>query len=346
MNTHLTTQNTRPRRVWRLTAISLAGVALLAACGGDDDSASDTTAAPAGTAAAAAPATSAAAAAPAADDDYGYAAPAAAEPAATPAAGASTVATAETSLGTVLVDANGRTLYAFTPDTDGEPTCVDSCADAWPPALVDGEPRSAISTQHCSPPSSTPWAPSSRPATGRCTPSPATPLLVTSTARAPATCGSSSLPTARSSGSSKIPNGRRKRPRRNEASGRDAALRCCGSADAGAGATAVEALTAVMGAVGDAVDGACRDWAGIVPDRDLGGDRLGTATARPYESRPDLIRCPSSRPDRAEVEGQNQHCNESRPDLPGRVGLAGHRLLQEPSTTECVERSARDATER
>ncbi|MEL7209374.1 MAG: hypothetical protein AAGK32_14255, partial [Actinomycetota bacterium] len=38
-----------------------------------------------------------------------------------------------------LVDADGLTLYGFTPDVDaGEPTCVDACLDAWPAIVVDG----------------------------------------------------------------------------------------------------------------------------------------------------------------------------------------------------------------
>jgi predicted lipoprotein with Yx(FWY)xxD motif len=47
----------------------------------------------------------------------------------------------ETSLGATLVDADGLTLYGFLPDGDagGEPTCVDACADAWPPVIVDSE---------------------------------------------------------------------------------------------------------------------------------------------------------------------------------------------------------------
>jgi predicted lipoprotein with Yx(FWY)xxD motif len=44
-----------------------------------------------------------------------------------------------TSLGNVLVGENGMTLYGFTNDVDGEPTCVDGCADAWPAASVDSE---------------------------------------------------------------------------------------------------------------------------------------------------------------------------------------------------------------
>jgi predicted lipoprotein with Yx(FWY)xxD motif len=45
----------------------------------------------------------------------------------------------ETSLGDVLVGKDGMTLYGFTNDVDGNPTCVDKCADAWPAALVDTE---------------------------------------------------------------------------------------------------------------------------------------------------------------------------------------------------------------
>ncbi len=44
----------------------------------------------------------------------------------------------ETTVGDVLVDEAGLTLYGFLNDTDGEPTCDDACADAWPPLVVDG----------------------------------------------------------------------------------------------------------------------------------------------------------------------------------------------------------------
>jgi predicted lipoprotein with Yx(FWY)xxD motif len=49
---------------------------------------------------------------------------------------ATTVSEAETDLGTVLVDAEGLTLYALTDDTDGVSSCDDACADAWPPLTV------------------------------------------------------------------------------------------------------------------------------------------------------------------------------------------------------------------
>lgn len=44
----------------------------------------------------------------------------------------------DTGLGTVLVDAEGLTLYGLTDDTGGVPTCDGACAEAWPPLTVDG----------------------------------------------------------------------------------------------------------------------------------------------------------------------------------------------------------------
>ena len=45
----------------------------------------------------------------------------------------------ETPLGVALTDADGFTLYGFTNDSDGRPTCNDACANAWPPLLVDSD---------------------------------------------------------------------------------------------------------------------------------------------------------------------------------------------------------------
>ena len=51
-------------------------------------------------------------------------------------AGAVTVDVADAgSLGEVLVDGEGITLYMFDPDKQGESTCYDQCADAWPPLI-------------------------------------------------------------------------------------------------------------------------------------------------------------------------------------------------------------------
>jgi predicted lipoprotein with Yx(FWY)xxD motif len=44
---------------------------------------------------------------------------------------------AETDLGTVLVDSDGFTVYVFTADVGGEPTCYDSCANNWPAVPAD-----------------------------------------------------------------------------------------------------------------------------------------------------------------------------------------------------------------
>lgn len=50
-----------------------------------------------------------------------------------------TVGTAQSDLGTILVDGDGMTLYLFTADSPGVSTCEDACLAAWPPLL--GEPE-------------------------------------------------------------------------------------------------------------------------------------------------------------------------------------------------------------
>ena len=59
------------------------------------------------------------------------------EPAASAAAGDATIALTTNDLGTMIVDADGKSLYAFTPDTAGTSTCYDECATNWPPLLAD-----------------------------------------------------------------------------------------------------------------------------------------------------------------------------------------------------------------
>ena len=57
---------------------------------------------------------------------------------AAPAAGGEpTVLVADSDLGQIITAANGMTLYLFTPDAQGTPTCIDTCAQAWPPLTVD-----------------------------------------------------------------------------------------------------------------------------------------------------------------------------------------------------------------
>jgi predicted lipoprotein with Yx(FWY)xxD motif len=88
---------------------ALASAALLAAltvaaaaCGGNNNESS-------GTAATAAPATTAA-----------------------QATGGTTVAVASGKLGDILVDGEGRTLYAFTKDKGDQSVCSGDCATSWP----------------------------------------------------------------------------------------------------------------------------------------------------------------------------------------------------------------------
>jgi predicted lipoprotein with Yx(FWY)xxD motif len=46
-----------------------------------------------------------------------------------------------TKLGTVLVDAQGRTLYDFVKDRHGRSACAGACAKFWPPLMTTGRPR-------------------------------------------------------------------------------------------------------------------------------------------------------------------------------------------------------------
>jgi predicted lipoprotein with Yx(FWY)xxD motif len=105
----------------RALALLTVGFLVIAACG--EEGTSDTTVADTGdttTSAAVAEETTTSAAA--------------AEETTTPATEpmAEGVHTAETDLGSVLVDAEGFTLYVFTNDTEGTSTCYDDCAANWP----------------------------------------------------------------------------------------------------------------------------------------------------------------------------------------------------------------------
>ena len=40
-------------------------------------------------------------------------------------------------VGSVIVDAQGRTLYRFTAEAQGVPVCTGACVGTWPPALVN-----------------------------------------------------------------------------------------------------------------------------------------------------------------------------------------------------------------
>lgn len=120
-----------------LTAIMLSAT-LAVACGGDDDDDDGGT-------------TPAAVATEPADEATAPAATAT-EPAATetepaaeatePATGNLTVQVAEDeTLGEILTDSRGFTLYTFNNDTanSGESACLEGCASAWPPLTITGE---------------------------------------------------------------------------------------------------------------------------------------------------------------------------------------------------------------
>ena len=53
-----------------------------------------------------------------------------------------TVSVTSTTLGNILVDAQGRTLYLFQKDSGTTSTCTGACATAWPPLISPGAPTS------------------------------------------------------------------------------------------------------------------------------------------------------------------------------------------------------------
>ncbi|WP_431898514.1 COG4315 family predicted lipoprotein [Nonomuraea sp. bgisy101] len=59
---------------------------------------------------------------------------------ATPVAPA-TVHLASSSIGKILVDDEGMTLYLFEKDKNGTSACYDECAEEWPPYLTKGDPK-------------------------------------------------------------------------------------------------------------------------------------------------------------------------------------------------------------
>jgi predicted lipoprotein with Yx(FWY)xxD motif len=65
--------------------------------------------------------------------------------AATTTADAPLLATADTDLGEIVVDADGRTVYVFDSDTAGagESSCAGPCLEQWPPVVAD-DPEPAV----------------------------------------------------------------------------------------------------------------------------------------------------------------------------------------------------------
>jgi predicted lipoprotein with Yx(FWY)xxD motif len=53
------------------------------------------------------------------------------------------VSTGPTSLGRILVNSRGHTLYLFSKDKNGKSACTGMCATFWPPLIAAGKPRVA-----------------------------------------------------------------------------------------------------------------------------------------------------------------------------------------------------------
>jgi predicted lipoprotein with Yx(FWY)xxD motif len=58
---------------------------------------------------------------------------------AAPAGAANSVQVSGSPLGEILTDGEGNTLYGFTNDADGVPTCTGDCAATWPAHLIEGD---------------------------------------------------------------------------------------------------------------------------------------------------------------------------------------------------------------
>src|SRR4051794_40186402 len=61
--------------------------------------------------------------------------------ASTPAKGGTSVGVANSNLGKILVDSQGKTLYLFEKDKGPKSTCDGACASAWPPVTTKGSPK-------------------------------------------------------------------------------------------------------------------------------------------------------------------------------------------------------------
>ena len=56
---------------------------------------------------------------------------------------AATIGVSGSSVGNILVDSQGRTVYLFKKDTSSKSTCTGACAASWPPVRATGKPTAA-----------------------------------------------------------------------------------------------------------------------------------------------------------------------------------------------------------
>jgi predicted lipoprotein with Yx(FWY)xxD motif len=109
---------------------ALAATLVVAGCGSDDNDS-------------AAPAAKKSDA-PAYDYDYGKTPSSEATPEAVSKTGkATTIQATSGPLGSMLVDAEGRTLYLWEADKGGQSACDGPCAAAWPPLTTTGKPTAS-----------------------------------------------------------------------------------------------------------------------------------------------------------------------------------------------------------
>jgi predicted lipoprotein with Yx(FWY)xxD motif len=110
-------------RMFSLAALAVVGALVLAACGGSGSSSSGSSSS-------------------SSTPSYGAAKPSTSNTSNSSGA-ASTVSTKTSSLGTFLVDGNGRTLYLWDADLGSKSTCTGACAQAWPPLTTTGTPKAS-----------------------------------------------------------------------------------------------------------------------------------------------------------------------------------------------------------
>jgi predicted lipoprotein with Yx(FWY)xxD motif len=115
-------------RTFGVLTAALTLALLLAACGGGDSNNSASTKARTSTTASSGASSSATS-----SPTTTVAAPAT-------TAQAATVMTANSSLGTILVNVEGKTLYAFANDQGTTSACTGGCATIWPPLMASGTP--------------------------------------------------------------------------------------------------------------------------------------------------------------------------------------------------------------
>jgi predicted lipoprotein with Yx(FWY)xxD motif len=105
-------------RLFSLAALAVAGALVLTACGGSSTSSSSGSGS---------------------TPSHG-----AAKPNTSNSSGAASVVSTKTSsLGTFLVDGNGRALYLWDADHGSKSTCSGACAQAWPPLTTTGTPKAS-----------------------------------------------------------------------------------------------------------------------------------------------------------------------------------------------------------